>query len=103
MRVDAKKLKSKLTLQDHKTIMQALGIPPFSENNDTIIYWSGEKNKKALDGSPKLYFYKSTKIYVGYTSGASYDIIGLTQKRLNLLGHESSFKDALNFILKLFE
>lgn len=99
MKVDAKKLKSRLTVEDHKCIMKALGIPAFAENKDSIIYWSGEKNKDALKGSPKLYYYKSSGIYVGYTSSASYDIIGLVQKRLSLLNQPSSFIDSINFIL----
>lgn len=99
MRVDAKKLKSKLKIDDYKKIMKELDIPAFSENNNCIVYWSGEKNKNALNGSPKLYFYKSTGMYVGYTSGCTMDIIGLCQRRLTLLGQPASFIDALNFIL----
>lgn len=99
MRVDAKKLKSKLKIDDYKKIMKELDIPAFSENNSCIVYWSGEKNKNALNGSPKLYFYKSTGMYVGYTSGCTMDIIGLCQRRLTLLGQPASFIDALNFIL----
>lgn len=101
MKVDAKKLKNRLTLDDYKKIMKALDIPAFAENKDNIIYWSGEKNKIATNGSPKLYFYKSTGIYVGYTSSASYDIISLCQKRLALLNQPSSFIDSLNFILSV--
>lgn len=99
MKVDAKKLKSRLTVEDHKAVMKALDIPAFAENKDSIVYWSGEKNKDALKGSPKLYYYKSSGIYVGYTSSASYDIIGLVQKRLSLLNQPSSFIDSINFIL----
>lgn len=99
MRVDAKKLKNRLTLEDYKTIMKALDIPQFGTNNGVVIYWSGEKNKNALDGSPKLYFYTDSRIFIGYTSSASYDIFSLVQKRLGLLNKPASFIDAINFIL----
>lgn len=99
--INIKRLKSTLTLEDHKTICKSLGIPAFSENSKQIIYWSGEKNVDPYKGSPKLYFFKDTKIYFGFTSGASYDIISLTQKRLSLLKKSSSFIDAINFILSI--
>ena len=99
-KIDVKKLKKSLTLAHHKQIMQALGIPAYSENKEQIIYFSGDKNKDAFKGSPKLYFYKDSKIYFGYTSSRSYDIISLVQTRLTLLGKQCSFIDACNFILE---
>ena len=100
-KINIKMLKSKLTIEDYKKVMKALDIPAFSESNSQIVYWSGEKNVNALDGSPKLIFYKDTRIYVGYTSGCTMDIISLVQKRLALLKHSSSFMDAVNFILEV--
>ena len=79
--------------------MQALGIPAYSENKEQIIYFSGDKNKDALKGSPKLYFYKDSQIYFGYTSSRSYDIISLVQTRLSLLKQPCSFLDACQFII----
>ena len=99
--INTKRLKSSLTLEDHKSICKALGIPAFSENSKQIVYWSGEKNVDPYKGSPKLYFFKDTKVYCGFTSGASYDIISLTQRRLSLLKQPSSFMDAINFILSI--
>ena len=98
-KIDVKKLKKSLSLAHHKQIMQALGIPAYSENKEQIIYFSGDKNKDALKGSPKLYFYKDSQIYFGYTSSRSYDIISLTQTRLSLLKQPCSFLDACQFIL----
>ena len=98
-KIDVKKLKKSLTLAHHKQIMQALGIPAYSENKEQIIYFSGDKNKDALKGSPKLYFYKDSQIYFGYTSSRSYDIISLVQTRLSLLKQPCSFLDACQFIL----
>ena len=98
-KIDVKKLKKSLSLAHHKQIMQALDIPAYSENKEQIIYFSGDKNKDALKGSPKLYFYKDSQIYFGYTSSRSYDIISLVQTRLALLKQPCSFLDACQFIL----
>ena len=99
-KINVKLLKKNLTLAHHKQIMQALNIPAFSENKEQIIYFTGDRNKDALKGSPKLYFYKDSQIYFGYTSSRSYDIISLVQTRLNLLGQACSFIDACNWILE---
>ena len=98
-KIDVKKLKKSLTLAHHKQIMQALGIPSYSENSTQIVYYTGDKNVDSYKGSPKLYFYKDTSIYVGMTAGRSYDIISLTQTRLSLLKQPCSFLDACQFIL----
>ena len=98
-KIDVKKLKKSLSLAHHKQIMQALGIPSYSENFTQIIYYTGDKNVDPYKGSPKLYFYKDTSIYVGMTAGRSYDIISLVQTRLALLKQPCSFLDACQFIL----
>ena len=79
--------------------MQALGIPSYSENSTQIVYYTGDKNVDSYKGSPKLYFYKDTSIYVGMTAGRSYDIISLVQTRLALLKQPCSFLDACQFII----
>ena len=98
-KIDVKKLKKSLSLAHHKQIMQALGIPSYSENSTQIVYYTGDKNVDSYKGSPKLYFYKDTSIYVGMTAGRSYDIISLVQTRLALLKQPCSFLDACQFIL----
>ena len=98
-KIDVKKLKKSLSLAHHKQIMQALSIPSYSENSTQIVYYTGDKNVDSYKGSPKLYFYKDTSIYVGMTAGRSYDIISLTQTRLALLKQPCSFLDACQFIL----
>ena len=98
-KIDVKKLKKSLSLAHHKQIMQALGIPSYSENSMQIVYYTGDKNVDSYKGSPKLYFYKDTSIYVGMTAGRSYDIISLVQTRLALLKQPCSFLDACQFIL----
>lgn len=101
--VNTKALKARLTVKDHKKIMQSLGIPIFSENKTQVVYYSGDKHVDALKHSPKLYFYNDTGIYCGYSSGRSYDIISLVQTRLSLLGKESSFMIAIDYILDICE
>ena len=98
-KIDVKKLKKSLSLAHHKQIMQALGIPSYSENSTQIVYYTGDKNVDSYKGSPKRYFYKDTSIYVGMTAGRSYDIISLVQTRLALLKQPCSFLDACQFIL----
>lgn len=98
-KIDVKKLKKSLSLAHHKQIMQALGIPSYSENSTQIVYYTGDKNVDSYKGSPKLYFYKDTSIYVGMTAGRSYDIISLVQTRLALLKQPCSFLDACQFII----
>ena len=95
-----KAIKARLTIDDHKKIMKALGIPVYTESSSCITYWSGDKNRDAMKGSPKLVFYKDTKIYMGYTASTSYDIISLCQVRLGLLGQPHTFIDAINFIIE---
>lgn len=99
--INTKLLKSSLTLEDHKNICKALGIPAFSENSKQIVYFTGDKHVNPYNGSPKLIFYKDTSIYMGFSAGMSYDIISLTQRRLSLLKQPSSFIDAINFILSV--
>lgn len=99
MSISARALKRRLSIEDYKKVCAQLDIPVYEENEREIKYWTGDKNKNALKGSPgKLVFYKNTKIYFGYTAGCSYDIISLTQKRLNLLGRSCSFVDAVKYI-----
>ena len=98
-KINTKALKARLTIDDHKKIMKSLGIPIFMERPNEIIYFTGDKNVNALDGSAKLLFYPDTSVYLGLTAGRSYDIISLTQTRLSLLKQPCSFIDAVNYIL----
>lgn len=98
-KIDVKKLKARLTHKDHESIMEALGIPLFVKNKDNLIYWTGDKHRNPYDGSPKLIYYLDTNIYISYTANRSYDIISLTQQRLNILGQPATFMDAVKFIM----
>lgn len=98
---NAKQIKSYLSLSDYEKIMEALSIPIYKKEKTQWIFWTGDKNKNPLNGSPKLYFYTDTKIFFGYTAGRSYDIFSLVQTRLGLLNKNCKFIDALNFITKI--
>lgn len=100
-KINVKLLKSQLTINEYKKILDNLGIPVFLEDKNEIKYWTGDKNVNPYNGSPKLIFYKDTRVFCGFTSGATYDIISLTQKRLSLLHKPCSFIDAVNFILNV--
>ena len=100
-KIDVKKLKSSLTLKDYDKILKEIGIPIFTKSDKQWVLYTGEKHKNPLDGSPKLYFYLDTKIFISYTSACSMDIVGLVQKRLNVLGEECSFIDAINRIIDI--
>lgn len=98
-KLNIKKIKSSLSIQDHEKVVKALGIQAYAENKESIIYYSGDKHKDPLKHKPKLYFYKDNKIYVGYSNNRSYDLIALVQTRLKLLSRPCSFIDSVNFIL----
>lgn len=98
-RLNIKKIKFNLSIQDHIKVVKSLGIQQYAENNESIIYYSGDKYRDPSSHKPKLYFYKDNKVFIGYTSNRSYDLFSLTQARLKLLSKPCSFMDAVNYIL----
>ena len=99
MNINAKKLKSILTLSDYETIEKSLGLRVFSQNNNQTVFYNADKYKDFNRQTPKLYRYSDTKIYISYTKSCSYDIIGLVQAVKTTNGEQCSFIDAINFIL----
>ena len=79
MSINAKKLKSILTLSDYETIEKSLGLKEFSHNDHQVIFYNADKYKDTTKQTPKLYRYNDTKNYISYTKSCSYDIIGLVQ------------------------
>lgn len=100
-KINTKALKARLTINDHKQIMQSLDVPIYMERPNEIVYYTGDKNVDAYAGSPKLIFYPDTGVYLGLTAGRSYDILGLVQTRLSLLKQPCSFMDAVAYILSV--
>ena len=101
MSINAKKLKSILTLSDYETIEKSLGLREFSHNEHQTIFYNADKYKDPIKQTPKLYRYNDTKNYISYTKSCSYDIIGLVQAIKTTNGEECSFLDAINFILSV--
>ena len=99
-KIDVKKLISQLTLEMYETLFKELDVPIYSKSKDKYVLYTSCHNKRGLDGSPKLYWYTDTKVFVCYTGcNATFNIITLVMKRLALLGEDGGFLNAINFIL----
>lgn len=101
MNINAKKLKSILTLSNYEQIEKELGLRQFSKSNNQVVFYNADKYKDITKQTPKLYRYNDTKIYISYTKSCSYDIISLVQAVKITNGEECSFVDAINFILSV--
>lgn len=99
MTINARKLKSILTISDYEKIEKALGLRVFSEAANQVVFYNADKYKDQARQTPKLYRYNDTKVYISYTKSCSYDIIGLVQAVKTTQGKACSFIDAVNFIL----
>lgn len=100
-KIDAKKLKSQLTLAHYEAIFKALEIPIHSKGKAYWTLYTGCHNRNAYSGSPKLLFYLDTKMLQCLTQCAcTMDILGLVQRRLGLLGQEATFVEAMTFIIE---
>lgn len=100
-KINIKQLKKQLKLADIDLILKAISIPIYSKTSTQWICYSGDKHKNPLDHKPKLYYYVETGVFMSYTASRSYDIIGLVQARLAILGQPCSFMDAVNLILSV--
>lgn len=100
MFLDAKELKSILTVEDVRVIiMDLVGEGCVSQSSEYDIYMTFNKNLDPSDGSPKLYFYYETMNFYCYTNNESYDIISLIKTRWELEGRDDfEFQDILHYI-----
>ena len=99
-KIDVKKLINQLTLEMYEILFKEMGIPIYSKAKDKWVLYTACHNKNPLSGSPKLYFYLDTKVFVCYTGcNSSFNIVSLTMKRLALMGEDGGFLNAVNFIL----
>ena len=99
-KINTKRLKASLTSSDYDKIFKALDIPIYTRGIKYDTLYTGCHHKHATDGSPKLLFYHDIGIFQCLTQcSASFDIIGLVQRRLNVLGQSASFIDSIQFIL----
>ena len=89
-----KDLREELTDESIKDILAQFNVEPVEENEDRIIFPTCCHNLEG--GSPKLFYYKNTKLFHCYTEcAASFDIFTLLQKMYALRGQEITLKQAV--------
>ena len=89
-----KDLREELTDESIKNILSQFNVEPVHEDDSSITFPTCCHN---LDGgSPKLVYYKNTKLFHCYTEcAASFDIFTLLQKMYRLRGKEITLKQAV--------
>lgn len=89
-----KDLRDELTDESIKEILAQFNVEPVDEDDERIIFPTCCHNLEG--GSPKLFYYKNTKLFHCYTEcAASFDIFTLLQKMYALRGQEISLKQAV--------
>lgn len=87
-------LREQLSDETIKDILGQFNVEPVSENADAIIFPTCCHNLEG--GSPKLYYYKNSKLFHCYTEcSATFDIFSLLQKMYRLRGREISLSQAI--------
>src|SRR5574344_1935070 len=90
-----KELREQLTDESIKNILAQFNIEPVLEDETSITYPTCCHN--LVGGSPKLIYYKNTKLFHCYTEcSASFDIFTLLQKMYRLRGKEITLKQAVS-------
>ena len=97
---NAQYIKEIITHEDIKRIMSSYGAEPYSENESIIIFPTICHNHLAEEGSPKLYYYKNSKMFYCFTQcSKSYDIFELLITIEHLRGNKQyNFFDSLYFL-----
>lgn len=90
-----KELRQELTDEMVKDILSQFNVEPVEEDPDKIIFPTCCHN---LDGgSPKLYYFKNTKLFRCFTEcSATFDIFTLLQKMYLLRGQEITLRQAVS-------
>jgi hypothetical protein len=93
--MDFKELRQELTDEMVKEILEQFNVEPVEEDSDRIIFPTCCHN---LDGgSPKLYYFKNTKLFRCFTEcSATFDIFTLLQKMYLLRGQEITLRQAVS-------
>lgn len=99
--IDIQDLKSQITDDDIKNIMEDLNISFVKENTRELIYMTGCHNIDSDNGSPKLYYYKESQAFHCYTCGFSGDIIALIAERWKLFNKTFVFMDIIHYLLRI--
>lgn len=91
-----KEYRDELTPEDIKRILRKFGVEPYREYKDCIIYPTVNHNLEG--GSPKLYYYKSNKMFKVYTGDAGlFDIFQLVIDMHHLRGKTITLPEAIRF------
>lgn len=89
-----KELRMELQPEDIKNVLSTYGVYPFDENENEIIFPTACHNLEG--GSPKLYYYKTEKIFKCYTEcNKMFDIFELIMKINKLRGNEINLYTAI--------
>lgn len=89
-----KELREQLTDESIKNILLEFNVEPVAEDEDKIIFPTCCHN--LTGGSPKLYYYKSNKMFHCYTHcAATFDIFTLLQKMYKLRDKDITLYDAI--------
>lgn len=90
-----KELRQELTDEMIKDILEQFNVEPVEEDSDRIIFPTCCHNLEG--GSPKLYYFKNTKLFHCFTECSStFDIFTLLQKMYALRGQEISLRQAVS-------
>ena len=93
--MDFKELREQLTDEMVKSILIQFNVEPVLETAQEIIFPTCCHNLEG--GSPKLYYYKNTKLFHCYTEcSETFDIFTLLQKMYKLRGEEISLRQAVS-------
>lgn len=94
MAINFKELRQELTDELLKGVLAQFNVQPVDENDSMIIFPTCCHN---LDGgSPKLYYYKDTRLFHCFTEcGSTFDIFTLLKKMMALRGKEITLVQAI--------
>jgi hypothetical protein len=98
--IQTSNIKELITDNIIKEIMEQYGAHLYSENNSVIIFPTICHNHSAEQASPKLYYYKNSKMFYCFTEcSKSYDIFDLLVTIEHLRGNKQyTFFDALYYL-----
>lgn len=105
------RLKEKITEEDIKNILEEYNTFPVNETDNVIIFPTVCHNLNPQEASPKLYYYKDSKMFYCFTEcNKSYDIIELVLTIEKLHGNNYSFfeivekiKEKVHFVEDFYE
>ena len=93
--MDFKELREQLTDDTIKSILSQFDVEPVFETEDAIVFPTCCHN--LVGGSPKLYYYKSNKLFHCYTQCCeTFDIFTLLQKMYVLRGESITLRQAVS-------